>query len=464
VEGDVLYCFSGNANAGRCPIIIEDLAQHPNGSVDRADVQLALDQILASRPFRTSNQCSGLLRYIVEHTLAGEDNLLRERVIGAELFGRPVDYETSEDPVVRLRVSDVRKRLAQYYLSARDQREVQIEIPSGSYRATFHWNAEATERVGGTETVSSPETPVFEPDAVLTIAPEAIDIKPAAPTGSVFRRPIGAALVALAVSALLLLVALLPLAWKHASSPERAFRAFWAPWTASSKPVIISIGSNAVYRLRWEYVDRYAKEHGLEASGQESYVPFKAGDTIPASDLQPAYNSFISISDVSAVSDLTTSLTKQSVPFQERFPDDISFAELRSNPSVLVGGFNNPMTIELTKHLPFVMRSGSEIDETLSPNRKWTLNVRLGTHDTADYAIITRLAGRSDDLPLMSVAGLGGFGTQAAAKLVTDPKSVEALVRGLPKGWEKKNMQVVISFTISNFKVTDRQVVATRVW
>jgi hypothetical protein len=110
------------------------------------------------------------------------------------------------------------------------------------------------------------------------------------------------------------------------------------------------------------------------------------------------------------------------------------------------------------------MRSGSEIDETLSPTRKWTLNVRVGAHDTADYAIITRLAGRGEDSPLMSVAGLGGFGTQAAAKVVTDPNSVESLVRELPKGWEKKNLQVVIRFTISNFKVIDRQVVATRVW
>ena len=79
-------------------MIIEASRQHPNGSVGMADVRLALEQILASRSFRASNQCSGLLRYIVDHTLAGEDNLLRERVIGAELFGRPAGYETSEDP------------------------------------------------------------------------------------------------------------------------------------------------------------------------------------------------------------------------------------------------------------------------------------------------------------------------------------------------------------------------------
>ncbi|MBB5060469.1 hypothetical protein HDF16_005205 [Granulicella aggregans] len=448
-------------------MITEHATGHPNGVVGQADVLVALDQILASRPFRTSNQCSGLLRYIVKHSLAGEDNLLRERVIGAELFGRPADYETSEDPVVRLRVSDVRKRLAQYYLSARDQREVQIEIPSGSYRATFHWNAEAPATRSLRETEALPGELIPEPDSALptglTIHPVAVEVAPFEATDVPLHSRRGAR-VAVAAGALLLLIALCVVALIHARSPNRAFRAFWAPWIGSSKPVLISIGSNAVYRFQWDYVDRYAREHGLEASGQEFYIPLKHGDLIPADELQPAYNSFVAIADVSAISDITTALTKQSVPFQERFPDDISFAELRSNPSVLVGGFNNPMTIELTKSLPFVMRSGSEIIETEKPNRRWALHIHVGSHDTADYAIVTRLAGNSDEPPLMSVAGLGGFGTQGAAQLVADPSAVAALVSGLPKGWERKNLQIVIGLKISDYKIVSREVVATRVW
>ena len=268
---------------------------HLNGVVTENDVLRALDQVLVSRPFRTSNQCSGLLRYIVNHTLAGEDNLLRERVIGAELFGRPVDYETSEDPVVRLRVSDVRKRLAQYYQSAKDQREVQIEIPSGSYRATFHWNAGAVEP-GGKEAEAPVSEIGSEPSVVLPVGlsvhSERGDVHSLTSIGS-GRRSAGKRLqISLVIGVLLLFFAASALVYIRANSPNRAFRAFWAPWTGSSKPVIISMGSNAVYRFQWDYVDRYAKQHGLEDSGQEFYIPFKPGDTISASDLQPAYNSF----------------------------------------------------------------------------------------------------------------------------------------------------------------------------
>src|ERR1700746_4162353 len=97
------------------------MATQPNSPVDplpppaRAQVGELLDDILRSTPFRTSRQCQDMFRYIVEHSLAGFDDSLRERVIGIEVFGRAPDYDTAEDPVVRVRAADVRKRLAQYY-------------------------------------------------------------------------------------------------------------------------------------------------------------------------------------------------------------------------------------------------------------------------------------------------------------------------------------------------------------
>ena len=69
----------------------QDQVQLFPGGIGKEDITLELNKVLSSRPFRNSNQCSTLLRYIVDHTLSGEENLLRERVIGAELFGRPAD-------------------------------------------------------------------------------------------------------------------------------------------------------------------------------------------------------------------------------------------------------------------------------------------------------------------------------------------------------------------------------------
>lgn len=102
-------------------------------------VHATLEKILLSSPFRCTAQCQKLLTYIVRHTLAAEDSALRERVIGVQVFGRKPDYETGNDPVVRMRVAEVRKRLAQFYQSPDFvPGMVRIEIPHGSYTALFH--------------------------------------------------------------------------------------------------------------------------------------------------------------------------------------------------------------------------------------------------------------------------------------------------------------------------------------
>src|SRR5947207_15796229 len=96
----------------------------------RSQIEKSLEDILRSAPFRTSRQCQDMFRYIVEHSLAGSDDSLRERVIGIEVFGRAPDYDTAEDPVVRLRAADVRKRLAPYYQAQKNSTEPwKIEIP-----------------------------------------------------------------------------------------------------------------------------------------------------------------------------------------------------------------------------------------------------------------------------------------------------------------------------------------------
>ena len=104
--------------------------------VSASDVRKTLSAILESAPFRSSIQIQKLLQHIVTETLAGRTEMLKERVIGASIFDKRSDYDTNQDPIVRLRVAEVRKRLAVYYQMARDE-SVLISIPSGSFRAVF---------------------------------------------------------------------------------------------------------------------------------------------------------------------------------------------------------------------------------------------------------------------------------------------------------------------------------------
>ena len=447
------------------------------GSRSPERLQQALDHILSSAPFRNTQQCQNLLRYIVKHSLAGEDNLLRERVIGSEIFGRRPDYETGDDPVVRIRVAEVRKRLAQYYQSLHETPGVHIEIPSGCYRATFRWNSNfhaiPDERVEvfatvvpeaeltGLPLIDADPPPLAQPSPAPHTPQNATvpDVLPAQST----KKKTWKIWPTVAASLLLAGIAgFISLSWNGPQA--RHFKEFWGPWTNSPKPVIIVIGSNAVYRLSDSVTDQYAKDHQLEAHGQEFFVPFAPTAILHGSDLHPSVDSFVALGDVASVSALVANVTRQKQSFQERFPNDISFAELRNSPTLLVGGFNNPMTLELTKGLRFVMRARNEIDDMQDPNRRWLLHASADSHDTEDYAIVTRLTQRPGDAPILSVAGMGQYGTLAASDFVCSPAAISEMTRLLPKGWASRNLQLILHVKVIDFKPAATDVVAVHVW
>ncbi len=81
----------------------------------RAEVREQLARLLDSSLFRGSRRYPGLLRFIVERKLDGHIELLKERTLGVEVFGRRADYDTNQDPIVRVSAAEIRKRIAQYY-------------------------------------------------------------------------------------------------------------------------------------------------------------------------------------------------------------------------------------------------------------------------------------------------------------------------------------------------------------
>jgi len=96
-----------------------------------------LERILASPVFRNSKRYASVLRYVVERALEGNADRLKERTIGVDVFGRPADYDTASDHVVRSAMAEIRKRLAQYYQEDGENSELRIEVQPGSYVPQF---------------------------------------------------------------------------------------------------------------------------------------------------------------------------------------------------------------------------------------------------------------------------------------------------------------------------------------
>jgi hypothetical protein len=418
---------------------------------DPALVQQALEEIFQSTPFRTTKQCQDLLRYVVENSLAGLDHLLRERVIGSEVFGRKPDYDTGEDPVVRLRASEVRKRLAQYYQGANGPVPVRIDIPPGSYRATFEWTAAVEAQSSAAEETA---LEVVAPVMVPRIQAEA------GPNQSARR----GRWVWVAAAVVLIALCLAAGARLHKGPAQVAFERFWQPILSGQKPVLICLGTNAVYRLSNQFMVQYFSDHHIDNHGFELFADLPPDQKIDARDLQRAYNSFVALGDVAAVSDVVATLTRQGKPYQERFPPDISFAELRNNATITVGGFNNYLTITLTKNLRYRLAQGSRIEDTDDLKKVWSVRYNGDSHDTEDYAIISRLVPSETGAPALCVAGIGQYGTQAAADFIGNPQAIANVVKDAPKGWENKSMQIVLHVKVVNYRPVSTEVLATYFW
>src|ERR1700733_1642437 len=107
--------------------------------VSEEAVREELSRVLSCHEFRLSKRSQDFVRYVVEHTLSGREDMLKERTIGIEVFGRSTSYEPSDDATVRVKAGDVRKRLGLYYAEEGARNPVRIELPAGTYVPEFRW-------------------------------------------------------------------------------------------------------------------------------------------------------------------------------------------------------------------------------------------------------------------------------------------------------------------------------------
>jgi hypothetical protein len=419
-------------------------------------IQMALFEVLQSTPFKTSKQSQQLLQYIVQQTVRGRQDLLKERIIGAAVFARRADYDTNSDPVVRTRAGEVRKRLAQYYLGEGREGTLRIEINPGSYHAMFVGAPKPT-------FASLPDANEAAPLHVVTSSIET-DIDHAHAGATVKKQGLVTARTLLIGTVFVLLAAATSL---HLLSVQKPIDVFWQPLLEAKKPVLIYSGSNAVYMLKSEFLDRYRSTHQLDAlekNGQEFVVPVSPDTKISVADLMPFKNEFVTLGDLSANVGVAALLALHKKSFEMRSGEDVAFSDLHESPSLLVGAFNNRWTMELTGDLPFSFGSGLTIRDRMDKNRSWTPTTSQDGGVILDYAIVTRIPHSKSDQPLVAIAGITQFGTRAAADFITSPQLLNDFLTSAPKDWKSKRMQVVLQTKVVNNIPTAPAVVATRYW
>jgi hypothetical protein len=432
-------------------------------SLSPVEVMHDVDEIVESRLFRTSPQCQNLLRYVVAHTLEGREEELKERVIGCEVFGRPPDYNTADDPVVRSRAADVRKRLALYYQDEGARSRIRISIPSGSYRVAITqpnttMAAEAITAQDATvaEThAANPRGQHFRSRAEASRSGGAAEWFSNRPRWQVWIA--GVALAACVVFASFLVFRL------HRQSYSR-FATFWAPLSTGPQPPVIYVGSSAVYRLKQDFIERYQATHPNfrpVRNGREFTIPLTPQDHIEAADLEPADRTFATLGDVAAAVDITSMLAERKQPYDFRIGQDLVFGDFREAPVILIGAFNNSWTIELNDTPCFAFAADNSIRESKGEKRVWRTIRDAQGRPVEDYALISRQINSKSGKFVFTVAGIDMTGTRAAAEFVRDPARLDAALGKLPNGWQNKDLQMIVHTDVVDNIPSDLQVVAS---
>jgi hypothetical protein len=365
---------------------------------DRFAIEKELERVLSSSAFQGSKRCRDFLSFVVERTIEGRADDVKERVIAVEVFRRNPDFDLDHNSIVRVAAREVRKRLLQYYAGEGARAGIRMELPTGSYIPVFHepppvlagGEAGPGRRIARTLMVTPMVTPMVTlPICVLMIA---------------------------AVAAGLFL-----------RSPPAPFEAFWQPLLDQKNAALIVMANPIVYR------PSAAPGRPGKPDGPQSYVP------VP--------EKYVGFGDSAAAFRLAELMGRHGHDAMMRLAGQVQFADLCDSGAVLIGAYTNRWTVQLMNGLRyrFVVSGGRPAVLDSRGGTYWALSQETDDESSGeDYMIISRVLQNSTGQFLVAGAGLTQYGTEEAGRILTTPQVLTGILAKLPAGWRNRNLQVVL--------------------
>lgn len=344
---------------------------------------------------------------VMGNALAGHEDLLTEVKIGHRVFGRPSDYQASDDTIVRAQMRLLRGKLEGYFADEGRDEPVIITIPKGGYVPKFE------PRGGQTAPSASVETPSVPPH----------------------KRPLMLWLAPLALSA-----------------------AFAAGWLASKQPVPVAVEAKATSHPILSRVFDHSRPSLaviqdvslilINNSLRTDFTPeeiqsgsYKKRLEDPALEPEQArLLHFIDERQYTTVADLnmTRYLTRMMADFSDQiqvvYPRHLHMRRFKESNAILIGGsIANPWARLFENRLKFrLVREDLKVRslsvKNIEPRPGEQAMYRPGEYV---YSILALLPGLGGDGTVLIMAGTSTEGTEAAAELAMRPASARNLVERL---------------------------------
>jgi hypothetical protein len=433
----------------------------PKTEEEKNQVRRQMERLLETAHFKNSRRYPALFRFIVEETLEGRGEFLKERLLGVRVFNRPPDYDTADDPIARVTIAEIRKRIAQYYHEEAHESEMRIELVSGRYEPEFcPRKAKPTspvESLTSSAPVAPDSIPAFDPLTGTPVVP------PAQVVSKSWLSPLPYWVIATGVILVGLVAALL---WRF-DSPS-ALDQFWNPVLRPRLIITFCLPSDA---------------QGAQVAGAAGIVshsqPIQPTDAGPPALAEKTHSSFLDFekygenvvfSDVLATVKISNWIATRKAEQRLRLDQTTTLDDLQQGPTIFIGGLDNAWTLRDLAHLRYRFQGTDQeqywITDTKNPgSRTWGIDLKTQYHAVKrDFALIARLHDDSTRQVHVIVAGIGMSGTAAAGEFMVDPNRLEELRKRVGPGFKDHDFEAVLGTDVVNGIPGSANILAVEVW
>ena len=404
----------------------------PTHEAPSRDEQLELvDRICASGQLRRSARLREFLKYVSQQSIDHPACEIPEQQIGVQVFGRADGYDTSQDNIVRVNATELRKRLEAYFAAEGAEEKLLLGIPRGSYVPRFGhrliWELSKVESTVSktADALELPPPHALSETVPLVVSPSIVERSSDRPRIANSAVLPWALAIGLAVLCLTLFVQnrqtvratepwrtgdSLPKLWKHL-------------FTAGDAPINIVL-ADASFALAEDIAERpFSLDEYLNYRYREVVNDRDLSDDRRADLAQALRRNNGSFGDFRVASHIL-SLAPMSPALHLRFAREFTPEQVKQSSAILIGSRKSNPWVELfASQLNFDIQYGSSQTHPYILNRtpiQGEKRTYTEEPDTAvGYSIVSFLPALSQNGSVLILAGTDSRATDAAGEFVT---------------------------------------------
>jgi hypothetical protein len=368
-------------------------------------------RVVESSAFAKSERLSSFLCCICDLSLSGRASEINEQKIGTTVFGRPPDYDSSIDGIVRPQASRLRQRLDLYFNGDGASEPVRITLPRGSYVPVFE--PHSAQKPTDDPPVPSASSPVLLPTVPSTIAPP--DHK-------------GSRLAWFLVGVLLVALIAVSIKSVRRAATKTTPHPLWSLLFRPDQRTIVVPSDTGL--VMWQGATRQSIDLAGYLSG--SYRAQSTGDSLTG-QVDPAdlaSRRYTSIVDLDIAKGLTQIADSQRSKLELNYARDVRPNDLKDTNVVLIGAAAANPWVELFEPKMNFVFSNAHIRQYTVLNRvpvgaepsSWTSNYDEAQHRV--YAVVAFLPNPSGTGSVLILEGTSMAGTECAWDFVADDSSL----------------------------------------